>query len=125
MSPEIAAAFATAWIDSWNRRDVEGVLAHYAEDLTFVSPLAAVVVGRHEVAGKAALRDYWNAALARVQRLVFTLDRAFWDDAAQVLAVIYVSERDGKRRRTCEVMRFDASGKVVHGEAFHGADLDA
>jgi ketosteroid isomerase-like protein len=122
MTPDSAAAFATAWIEAWNRRDAEAVLAHYTEDLTFVSPLAAVVAGTPQVVGKAALRAYWNAALARIARLRFTLDHALWDDGAQILAVVYVSEADGARRRCCEVMRFDPAGRVFHGEAFHGIE---
>jgi ketosteroid isomerase-like protein len=123
MTPESAAAFANAWIEAWNRRDAEAVLAHYADDLTFVSPLAAVVAGTPQVVGKPALRTYWNAALARIERLHFELDRALWDDAAQILSVVYVSDADGRRKRCCEIMRFDGQGRVFHGEAFHGIEL--
>src|SRR5262245_48004117 len=33
MNQERALAFAEAWVDAWNRHDLERVLAHYAEDI--------------------------------------------------------------------------------------------
>lgn len=46
-----------------NRSDAEWVLAHFAEDALFVSPLAARITGAGEIRGKAALRNYWQRAL--------------------------------------------------------------
>ena len=60
--------FAAAWIDAWNRRDLEAVLAHFAEDARFRSPKALVLTGRAELHGKPALRAYWQAALGRSPR---------------------------------------------------------
>jgi ketosteroid isomerase-like protein len=31
-------AFANAWVQGWNQRDVEAVLSHYADDVEFQSP---------------------------------------------------------------------------------------
>jgi ketosteroid isomerase-like protein len=37
--------FAETWIAAWNRRDVDAVLAHFADDAEFVSPAAHKFVG--------------------------------------------------------------------------------
>jgi hypothetical protein len=66
------------------------------------------------------LRAYWEKALGRIGRLVFTLDRALWDDGARTLVVVYVGERDAERTRCVEIMRFGPTGHVVEGEAMYG-----
>jgi len=43
--------FAETWIAAWNRRDVDAVLAHFADDAEFVSPAA------HKFVGRSALRS--------------------------------------------------------------------
>ncbi|MDP4023370.1 nuclear transport factor 2 family protein [Methylobacterium sp. NEAU 140] len=123
MSRDAMMRFAAAWIANWNRRDVEAVLGHFADDATFVSPVARDVVGEAVLTGKEGIGAYWRAALDRIPSLRFTLDHATWDDARRELTVIYVAERDGRRRRACEIMTFDAAGRQVRGEAFYGADL--
>src|SRR5258707_12741053 len=45
MTYESMMTFADSWIAAWNRRDVEAVLAHFAEDAQFVSPIARNFVG--------------------------------------------------------------------------------
>jgi len=60
---ERATDMALRWAEAWNRRDVEAILAHYADDVVFVSPRAKELVGDAEVRGKAVLEP-----LAREQR---------------------------------------------------------
>jgi acyl-CoA thioesterase FadM/ketosteroid isomerase-like protein len=121
MSDASAQQFARAWIDAWNRRDVEAVLAHYAEDAVFISPTAERVVGRARVEGKAALRAYWQSALSQIQSLEFELDEAIWSSRAETLTLVYRSTLQGQApRRAVEIMRFRA-GKIVRGEALDGA----
>lgn len=117
-----ADGFAAAWIDAWNRRDIEAVLAHYAEELRFTSPKAQALAGRATLTGKPALRAYWTAALQRIPELRFTLDRVGWDAAAGLLVILYEADLNGQRSRACELMTF-ADGRVVVGEALYGASL--
>lgn len=114
------ARFAKDWAEAWNRRDVEAVLAHFHESVTFTSPTALAVVGTPVVHGKAALRAYWNQALGMITSLRFDLDRALWDASKRELAIIYTSHVDGKRKRMSENLVFDASGLVISAEVFHG-----
>jgi acyl-CoA thioesterase FadM/ketosteroid isomerase-like protein len=116
-----AQAFARSWTDAWNRRDVEAVLAHYADDAVFVSPTAARVVGNPVVEGKAALRAYWQAALEQIESLKFTLEEALWSARTGTLTVVYQSQLGSQApTRAVEIMSFRA-GRVVRGEALYGA----
>jgi steroid delta-isomerase len=114
-------SFADDWVAAWNRRDVDAVLAHYAEEAQFVSPLASAMVGRAVLRNKQEIGDYWRSALARIATLEFRLDHAAWDERRRELVVVYEGNLNGERKRTCEIMRFDAAGRQVSGEALYGA----
>jgi len=72
-----ADAFAADWMDAWNAHDLDRVLGHYADDVEYYSPFVAQLAepggpgadGR--LRGKAAVRDYFAAALARYTDLHF------------------------------------------------------
>lgn len=38
LTPDAARASAQAWCDAWNRRDLDAIMEHYAEDVAFSSP---------------------------------------------------------------------------------------
>lgn len=69
MTHDDARAFADDWAAAWNALDVEGVLSHFDENVSFTSPTALAVMGVATVRGKQALREYWNKAVARVGSL--------------------------------------------------------
>jgi hypothetical protein len=122
MTHEEAEAFAAQWAAAWNTVDVERVLAHFDDHVSFTSPTALAVVGTGTVHGKPALRDYWNAALARVGSLNFVVDRVLWDARSRELAIIYVSHTGGRQKRISENLIFGDDGRVVRAEVFHGVD---
>jgi steroid delta-isomerase len=113
--------FVREWIAAWSRRDVDAVLAHYAESAVFTSPKAEKFVGRARLEGKAALADYWRTAVAKLATIHFELDHFAWDAEKRTIAICYVANLAGARARACEVMRFGDDGLVVSGEAFYGA----
>jgi hypothetical protein len=120
-SPDFASTFTAQWIANWNARDVDAVLSHFADDCVFESPIAQTITGQAKLVGKAALRSYWGAALARIPTLHFTLDDLAWDPARRTLAVMYTS-RVGERVTACsELMTFDAQGRQILGRAYYGA----
>ncbi|MER5353743.1 nuclear transport factor 2 family protein [Kitasatospora sp. NPDC002551] len=88
-----AQRFAEEWVATWNSRDLEGVLAHYTDDVVFVSPRAVSVLGEPsgEVRGKDALRAYWGKALALLPGLHFTLDSV--RVAVDTIVIDYRNER--------------------------------
>ena len=71
------ARFAQDWLDAWNAHDIEAVLAHFADDVVFTSPVARRVLSESDgrLHGKQAVREYWNLALARVPDLRFRVGR--------------------------------------------------
>ena len=123
MTYDSMMAFAERWIANWNRRDVDAVLAHFADDAQFVSPVANKLVGRSVLRNKDELRAYWQAAIARISTLEFKLDHASWDERRRELNVVYDANLNGERKRACEIMCFDAWGRQVRGEALDGAPI--
>ncbi|HVJ40753.1 MAG TPA: nuclear transport factor 2 family protein [Dongiaceae bacterium] len=113
--------FTRNWIAAWNRRDIDAVLAHYAETAIFVTPKADSIIGRGEVRGKAELRQYWATISGQINSLVFTPDRALWDPQQRVLTMLYVASIDGVSRRATEIVTFNADGLIERGEALYGA----
>jgi steroid delta-isomerase len=111
---------AKDWIAAWNAADLDAILAPYAEDCVFISPRAVAITGSPRIAGKPALRAYWQAALDRADSLRFELLDVVCDEPGQALLVHYISNRDGVSTRACELMRF-SDGLQVYGEALHGA----
>jgi ketosteroid isomerase-like protein len=53
------------WIAAWNRRDLEAILAHYAEDVCFSSPTVITRYGEPSgtLSGKTQLRAHFRAGL--------------------------------------------------------------
>jgi hypothetical protein len=117
MTHDEALAWAQQWIDEWNRRDVEAVLAHFADDVEFCSPLVVSVIGEPTgvVRGKDALRDYWTKALAERPDLHFDLDDV--NVGVDALAIHYRN----RGRQATEVAVLDADGKVARGWGLYGA----
>ncbi len=123
MTEDDASAFVEGWFTAWNRRDLEAVLAHYAPDIRFFSPVAAEVAGAAAIEGKEALEAYWRAALEKFDRLEFTLGCFTWDAAQRLLSIHYVAALNGQRRMVCESQWFGEGGKVTRAAAYYGAVL--
>ena len=123
MTEDDAGAFVEGWIAAWNRRDLDAVLAHYAPDIRFFSPVAVEVAGAAAIEGKEALQAYWRAALRKFDHLEFTLETFTWDAAQKLLAIHYVADLNGTRRMVCEAQWFDKAGKVTRAAAYYGAVL--
>jgi hypothetical protein len=98
--------FAHEWVAAWNRRDVDAVVAHFHDDVVFTSPVAAEIVPESAgvVHGKAALREYWCAALAVVPDLHFDIVGVY--GGASVLVINYRNQRGNL---VCEVLEFDGA----------------
>ena len=119
--PADVQAFAERWISEWNLKDVEGVLAHFSEDVVFTSPRAKLVVGSPQLRGKANLREYWKRAIERIETIHFTLDYVIKD--ASHMAIVYTAELNGKRVHAVEFLDFGEDGLVHRGEGMYGIEL--
>ena len=122
MTGDEARVFAEQWAAAWNELAVERILSHFDDRVTFASPTALAVVGSTTIHGKAALRDYWTKAIARISSLRFVIDRVVWDAASRELAIVYESEIGGRRKRVSENLIFGPTGLVVKAEVFHGVE---
>ena len=114
-----AKSFAEDWAAAWNAHDIDAVLSHFAEDAVFTSPFAAKILPESggRLTGKASIRDYWKAGIARIPDLFFTIEAVF---AGVDHIVILYSNQTGVR--VSEILRFE-DGRVVEGHGTYPPDL--
>ena len=120
MTEDHAQEIADAWLQAWNRHDLEAILQHYAEDVTFTSPLVAKLgkAPAGTLHGKVALRDYFGAALKAYPELKFEM--------RQVLAgvdslVLYY--RSISNLLVAEMMQFGPDGLVTRVMAHYTREV--
>jgi hypothetical protein len=109
-------AFTEDWLAAWNHHDVDALLTHFHDDVVFTSPVAARVVPESggAVRGKAALREYWNAALKTMPDLHFEVVGVSHGES-----VLVINYRNQSGALVNEVLEFDG-GLVSRG---HGTYL--
>ena len=106
------AAFATEWAAAWNDHDLPRILSHYAEDVRFRSTKAQQFAGQVEIAGKAGLSAYWQAALTAQPDLHFRVTECYRGPGVAVIT--YLNHDDVK---TAETLVFGSDGLVSFGAA--------
>ncbi len=113
-----AEAFVVRWVHDWNAHDLESLLAHFADDVVFTSPVAARLLPETGgvVRGKEALRAYWAEGLRRFPDLRFEIVDTYV--GVDTLVIHYRNQRGALVN---EVLVFDGPF-VVQG---HGTYLDA
>ena len=106
MKLDDAQAFAVEWVEAWNSHDLEMILSHFSEDVTFSSPVATRIVPDSEgvIHGKAALRDYWREGLRRIPNLRFEIEGVYV--GVEALVINYRNQDD---RLVCEVLFLDGT----------------
>jgi ketosteroid isomerase-like protein len=121
ISHEQADRFATEWIDAWNAHDLDAISAHYAEDVSFVSPFVAALTGDESarIEGRAALREYFRLGLEAYPDLHFDLFTAL--PGASSIALHY---RSVGGRLAIETMELDADGLVARSAAHYSEPQD-
>ncbi|MBS0421993.1 MAG: nuclear transport factor 2 family protein [Proteobacteria bacterium] len=110
LTADHARDLASHWIRAWNAHDLDKIMSHYAEDVVLVSPAAAGILQdpSGKVAGKAALRAYFNRGLEVYPNLKFDLVDVLWGVSSVVL---YYTNQKGTK--TGEFMEIDAKGKIA------------
>jgi hypothetical protein len=65
LTAERAQEFAEEWYDAWNVHDLERIISHYREDVTFRSPFVTAITGREDgtLIGHDDLASYCGRAL--------------------------------------------------------------
>ncbi|WP_339028488.1 nuclear transport factor 2 family protein [Bradyrhizobium symbiodeficiens] len=111
-----AGPFVAAWCASWCKVDIDGVVAHLADDAEMRSPLALTLTGSPVVSGAENIRAYWQKAYGRIESTDLKILSWSWDDAIARLTVWW---QLGDTRAS-EFMDFDETGRVARSEAFYG-----
>ena len=75
ISEQDAQQIAQEWIGSWNRHDLDAIMAHYAEKIEFTSPLIAKRLENPSgtIKDRKELRSYFEQGLAAYPDLNFEL----------------------------------------------------
>ena len=102
-------SFVRSWIAGWNAHDLDAILAHYADEVVFYSPMIFRVTGSEQpsIQGRPGLELYWRRALGMAPDLRFELQSSFYGRGA--LMILY-SNQTG--RRASEAFVFNGEAKV-------------
>lgn len=121
ISHEQADRFAIEWIGAWNAHDLDAIVAHYAEDVSFVSPFVAALTGEESarIEGRDGLREYFRQGLEAFPDLHFELYTAL--PGASSIALHY---RSVGGRLAIETMELDAAGLVSRAAAHYSPPQD-
>ncbi|HLO00893.1 MAG TPA: nuclear transport factor 2 family protein [Pyrinomonadaceae bacterium] len=113
-----AKAFASEWIEAWNRHDLDRILAHYSDDFEFSSPLIAQIADEPSgrLRGKKPVGEYWAKALGRIPNLRFKLVSTLWGVSS---VVVHYERHDG--RLASEWFEFGEDGKVIRSAAHYSS----
>jgi hypothetical protein len=107
---------AEDWVQAWNARDLDRIMAHYADDIEFE---ADTVVRRWQKAdgilhGAADLREHFRLGLELAPALHFTIEDVF--SAPSGYAVLYRRENNN---RVLDVAELDETGKARRVKALY------
>ena len=110
VDPHVVAA---RWCAQWNAHDLDGLLAHFTDEVIFTSPVAARVLGGDGVVrGKEALRAYWRLGLQKIPDLRFEII-----DVYSGVDTVVINYRNQLGSRVCEALTFADDGLVREGHA--------
>jgi ketosteroid isomerase-like protein len=105
-----------AWIASWNRHDVDAILAHYSEDVEVQGPSIVERWGRADgrLHGKGELRRHFERGFELTPTSHFELEDVLFGPESFVM--IY-RKQDGVR--VLEVVRTNEAGLSVDVQFFY------
>lgn len=106
--------FANRYYAAWNARDLEAILALYADDIEFSSPYIAALGFSADgvIHGKAMLRLYFEKALERAPQLTFRGEALLVGARGHTL--IY---RNHRGEQSAEHHEMDMAGLIVRADA--------
>lgn len=118
MDHAYAAGFVESWAAAWNEHDLDRILAHFADDAVFSSPIAAALLpdSRGVLVGKDEIRAYWQVGLERIPDLEFTVREIF--TGVDVIVIRYENHAGGQ---VSEVLRLQ-DHLVVGGDGTYAVD---
>jgi ketosteroid isomerase-like protein len=114
------ASIARAWLARFNARDLDALLALYADDAVHVSPKLRDKrpETKGEIRGKAALRDWWQDAFTRLPGLHYA-ERNVTASGARVF-LEYARTVPGEPELLVAELFVVRAGRIVESRVFHG-----
>jgi ketosteroid isomerase-like protein len=118
MTKDEAWKLANHWAEAWNSHDLDAIMEHYDDDVELTSPVAAQLLGVPEgrVAGRAAVRAYFQRGLQAYPELRFELQDVLW--GLNSLVLYYTNQKGTK---TAEFMELFPAGQVARVVAHYSA----
>ena len=119
-SPAALEAIARTWLHRFNTRDLEGLLALYADDAVHVSPKlrAREPATLGEIRGKAALRAWWADAMQRLPGLHYA-ERHLTAGGGRVF-MEYERQNPGEAPYMVAEVLVLRGGLIVASTVYHG-----
>lgn len=111
--------FAERYYAAWNKRNLDAILALYAEDIEFSSPYIAALGFSPDgvIHGKDLLRLYFEKALERAPQLTFTPEALLVGARGHTL--VY---RNHRGERAAETHEMDGVGLVIRADATYSTE---
>jgi hypothetical protein len=117
MTNEEMQTFTSEWADAWNTHDLDRILSHFSDNVTFASPVAAQIMPESGgvIRGKKGLEEYWREGLRRIPDLHFDVIATYVG-----IDTIVINYRNQSGVLVNEVLELEGN-VVVRG---HGTYLD-
>jgi hypothetical protein len=121
LDKQMASHLAEDWIDAWNRHDLGAIMSHYADNISFWSPIIITRMGIVDghIAGKDNLQAYFSKGLERNRNLHFKLHNVFLGTNS---LVIHYSRENGVEATEIVVID-ELSGKVIEARAHYNPPI--
>lgn len=104
-----SAKLAEEWIAAWNNHDLEAIMTHYADSITFTSPFIVKINNdpMGTITSKSQLKQYFERALSLYPDLKFEPGKVL--ASVNSMVVYYKSINN---LYAAEMMEIDSAGKV-------------
>lgn len=118
------ARFIQDWLEGWNTRDVERIMAHYDEAATFQSPsvLALQPASNGVISGRDAIRELYALSLERLPSLRFELEEMIERPSGVILIYRKLHVFTDHPGLTVETFEMTADGLVKRNVVYWGSE---
>lgn len=108
------------WLDAFNNRQLEKLLALYDDTAVHFSPKLKALQPETEgwVAGKTAMRDWWSGAFERLPNLQYALQHLIVDENTVMME--YMRKAHGEADMMVAEVFEIVDGKIVRSRVYHG-----
>ncbi|MBL8951148.1 MAG: nuclear transport factor 2 family protein [Myxococcaceae bacterium] len=115
------ADLARAWLQAFNQKNLDALLALYADDCRHTSPKIRALHPETggQLRGKAALRAWWEDAFKRLPGLTYEETAVTAGERSVVLEYVRHVPNEAPMY-VAEVFETDAAGKIAASRVYHG-----